>query len=62
VDEHLADQLLLPAVLASDESQYRVAEVSTNLTTNGAIIAQFGLAQITLDEEEKIVVVKPGDR
>jgi RNA 3'-terminal phosphate cyclase (ATP) len=55
VDEHLADQLL-------DESQYRVAEVSTNLTTNGAIIAQFGLAQITLDEEEKIVVVKPGDR
>lgn len=60
VDEYLADQLLLPAVLASDESQYKVAEVSTHLTTNAAIIAQFGLAQIILDEKERIVAVQPG--
>ena len=28
VDVHLADQLLLPAALASEKSQYRVAEIS----------------------------------
>ncbi|MEH2241983.1 RNA 3'-terminal phosphate cyclase [Nostoc sp.] len=59
VDEHLADQLLLPAALASQESQYRVAEVSRHLTTNAAVIEQFGLAQITVDEAEKIVSVIP---
>jgi RNA 3'-terminal phosphate cyclase (ATP) len=60
VDEHLADQLLLPAVLASNESYYRVAEVSTHLTTNAAIIEQFGLARIKLNEREKLVAIKPG--
>jgi RNA 3'-terminal phosphate cyclase (ATP) len=59
VDEHLADQLLLPAALASQESQYRAAEVSTHLTTNAAVIEQFGLAQIRVDEGEKIVAVTP---
>ncbi|MHC5730223.1 MAG: RNA 3'-terminal phosphate cyclase, partial [Nostoc sp.] len=59
VDEHLADQLLLPAALASQESQYRAAEVSRHLTTNAAVIEQFGLAQITVDEVEKIVSVIP---
>ncbi|MBD2385016.1 RNA 3'-terminal phosphate cyclase [Cylindrospermum sp. FACHB-282] len=59
VDEHLGDQLLLPAALASQGSQYRVAEVSTHLTTNAAVIEQFGLAQVTIDEAEKIVEVIP---
>ncbi len=59
VDEHLADQLLLPAALTSVVSQYRVAEVTTHLTTNAAVIEQFGLAQITVDEREKTVSVKP---
>ncbi|MBW4644595.1 MAG: RNA 3'-phosphate cyclase [Goleter apudmare HA4340-LM2] len=59
VDEHLADQLLLPAALASEKSQYRVAEISTHLTTNAAIIELFGLAKVTVDEVEKIVMVKP---
>ncbi|MBW4557269.1 MAG: RNA 3'-phosphate cyclase [Trichormus sp. ATA11-4-KO1] len=57
VDEHLADQLLLPAVLASQQSQYRVAEVSSHLTTNAAIIEQFGLVRITVDEAAKIVKI-----
>ncbi len=58
VDEHLADQLLLPAALASQESHYRVAEVSRHLTTNAAVIEQFGLAQIRVNEADKIVSVK----
>jgi len=58
VDEHLADQLLLPAALASQESHYRVAQVSTHLTTNAGVIQQFGLAQIKVDELEKRVSVK----
>ncbi|HEY9662867.1 MAG TPA: RNA 3'-terminal phosphate cyclase, partial [Allocoleopsis sp.] len=34
VDIHLADQLLLPAALASASSQYRVVDISTHLVTN----------------------------
>lgn len=59
VDEHLADQLLLPAALASQESHYRVAEITTHLTTNAWVIEQFGLARVTIDAEEKVVTVKP---
>ncbi|GAX41722.1 RNA 3'-terminal phosphate cyclase [Tolypothrix sp. NIES-4075] len=59
VDEHLADQLLLPAALASEKSEYRVAEVSLHLTTNAAIIEQFGLARVMVDDVEKKVVVEP---
>ncbi|MBD2519565.1 RNA 3'-phosphate cyclase [Nostoc sp. FACHB-973] len=57
VDEHLADQLLLPAALASQESHYRVAQVSSHLTTNAGVIQQFGLAQIAIDEAENSVSV-----
>jgi RNA 3'-terminal phosphate cyclase (ATP) len=59
VDEHLADQLLLPAALAATESHYRVSDVTGHLTTNGAVIEKFGLARINVDEEEKIVRVIP---
>ncbi len=59
VDEHLADQLLLPAALASAVSQYKVTEVTTHLTTNATVIEQFGLAEITVDEREKTVLAKP---
>jgi RNA 3'-terminal phosphate cyclase (ATP) len=58
VDEHLADQLLLPAALALDSSQYRVVEVSRHLTTNAAVIEQFGRARIRMDEGEKMVIVE----
>ncbi|MCL1467677.1 RNA 3'-terminal phosphate cyclase [Argonema galeatum] len=59
VDVHLADQLLLPSALASSQSQYRVAEISTHLTTNAWVIQQFGLAEINIDETEKIVAIAP---
>ncbi|MFB2917455.1 MULTISPECIES: RNA 3'-terminal phosphate cyclase [Aerosakkonema] len=59
VDVHLADQLLLPAALASSASQYRVAEISTHLTTNAWVIQQFGLAEIIINESEKIVAIAP---
>lgn len=58
VDEHLGDQLLLPAALASTGSEYRVAEVSQHLTTNAWVIEKFGLARVMLDEVEKMVVVE----
>jgi RNA 3'-terminal phosphate cyclase (ATP) len=59
VDVHLADQLLLPAALASQESQYQVSEISLHLTTNAWVIEQFGLAQIHIDETNKVVSVTP---
>ncbi|MBD1912087.1 MULTISPECIES: RNA 3'-terminal phosphate cyclase [unclassified Leptolyngbya] len=59
VDVHLADQLLLPAALASQPSQYRVAEVSTHLTTNAWVIEQFGLAKVAIDESTQLVTVTP---
>lgn len=59
VDVHLADQLLLPAALASEPSQYRVAEISTHLTTNTWVIEQFGLARVTVDEVDKVVAIAP---
>jgi RNA 3'-terminal phosphate cyclase (ATP) len=59
VDVHLADQLLLPAALASQPSQYRVAEISTHLTTNAWVIEQFGLANIAIDRNTQLVTVTP---
>ena len=59
VDEHLADQLLLPAALACQNSVYRVAEITQHLTTNAWVIEQFGLARVTVDEVEKMVAVEP---
>lgn len=59
VDEHMADQLLLPAALAAQKSQYRVAEISTHLTTNAWAISHFGLARVTVDEADKVVAIAP---
>ncbi|MGK7909091.1 MAG: RNA 3'-terminal phosphate cyclase [Synechococcus sp.] len=59
VDAYLADQLLLPAALGSQTSQYRVARVTPHLRTNAWAIAQFGLAQIAIDEENHLVTVVP---
>ncbi len=60
VDVHLADQLLLPAALASQVSQYRVAQISTHLMTNAWVIEQFGLAKTTIDDNLQQITVTPG--
>ena len=62
VDQFLADQLLLPTALASEASQYRIAEISTHLTTNAWAIAQFGRALIEIDKDNQLVTVAPVDR
>lgn len=59
IDEHLADQLLLPLALAKESSQYRVAKVTEHLQTNAWVISQFGMAKIDIDPESKIVSVVP---
>lgn len=59
IDQFLADQLLLPTALAKNASQYRVAEISTHLTTNAWAIAQFGLAKIEIDQDSQLVTVAP---
>jgi RNA 3'-terminal phosphate cyclase (ATP) len=59
VDVHLADQLLLPLALATQASQYRVAEISLHLTTNAWVIEQFGLANIAIDDVKKVVAIAP---
>ena len=41
VDEHSADQILLPLALAEEGSEYRVAEVTLHLTTNIEVIRMF---------------------
>lgn len=59
VDVHLGDQLMLPAALANQPSSYRVAEISTHLTTNAWTIAQFGLAKTAIDEAERLITITP---
>jgi RNA 3'-phosphate cyclase len=41
IDEHSADQLLLPLALAADSSSFRVSAISSHLLTNAAVIQQF---------------------
>jgi RNA 3'-terminal phosphate cyclase (ATP) len=59
VDVHLADQLLFPLALATQASQYRVAEISLHLITNAWVIEQFGLAKIAIDDVKKVVAIAP---
>ncbi|MBI1830543.1 MAG: RNA 3'-phosphate cyclase [Planctomycetes bacterium] len=41
VDEHSADQLLLPLAFANGPSQFRVSAIPSHLLTNAAVIARF---------------------
>ena len=59
IDIYLADQLLLPAALASNASQYRSAGISTHLTTNAWVIEQFGLAKTVINAVDKLITVTP---
>jgi RNA 3'-terminal phosphate cyclase (ATP) len=46
LDQHLADQLVLPMALAGGASSFSVERVSRHLATNNWVVEQFGLAQI----------------
>jgi RNA 3'-phosphate cyclase len=56
VDEHSADQLLLPLALADGSSQFRVSAISSHLLTNAAVIQIFLDRQISCDGDKG----KPG--
>lgn len=49
LDEHLADQLVLPLALAGGESSFTVEQVSRHLTTNAWVVEQFGLARVSVE-------------
>ncbi len=62
VDQHLADQLILPACLAEGDSSFTVSRVTAHLATNAWTARQFGLAGITMEElgdGTAVVTVKP---
>lgn len=52
VDEHLADQLLLPMALASGPSVFICPQATSHLRTNAWVIERFGVAQVELEEHE----------
>ncbi len=52
VDEHLADQLLLPLAFADGESLFRTAHVTEHLRTNAEVIRAFGAAEIAIEKEQ----------
>jgi RNA 3'-phosphate cyclase len=49
VDEHSADQLLLPLALAEGTSEFRVAAISSHLMTNAAVVRKFVDREIQLE-------------
>jgi len=54
VDEHLADQLLIPMVLAGSGS-FRTTKPSLHTTTNAEVIQRFLPVPIRLDQESELV-------
>jgi RNA 3'-terminal phosphate cyclase (ATP) len=52
VEEHLADQLLLPLAFAAGASAFTLAEPTSHLATNAWVISQFGIADISIGQEK----------
>jgi RNA 3'-terminal phosphate cyclase (ATP) len=52
VDEHLADQLLLPLAFASGVSRFRTSRVTRHLLTNAEIVQAFRAARVQVEGEE----------
>jgi RNA 3'-terminal phosphate cyclase (ATP) len=52
LEQHLADQLVLPAALCRDESVFSVDRVSPHLVTNAWVIRRFGLARIDINQAQ----------
>jgi len=55
VDEHSADQLLLPLAFSPDRSEYRVARVSRHLTTNIETVRMFVERAITIEDDRVVI-------
>jgi len=49
-DEHLADQLVLPAALAAGASHYSAERASRHLTTCAWVVERFGLARVAIED------------
>ena len=65
VDEHLADQLILPCILAQGESFYTTSKITKHLTTNAEVVKMFfPEIEIKIDGEPesfgKITINSPG--
>lgn len=56
MDEHSADQIILPLAMAEGPSSFPVATVTSHLLTNAAVIRQFVEREIQIEGEEG----KPG--
>jgi RNA 3'-terminal phosphate cyclase (ATP) len=52
VDEHSADQIILPLALAEGPSEFPVAQVTQHLLTNIAVIRRFVEREIVCEGEE----------
>ncbi|AAU92541.1 RNA 3'-terminal phosphate cyclase [Methylococcus capsulatus str. Bath] len=46
LDQHLADQIVLPAALCREESLFSVERITPHLTTNAWVVDRFGLARV----------------
>jgi RNA 3'-terminal phosphate cyclase (ATP) len=65
VDDHLGDQLILPAALAQVETTYTVAHPTRHLTTPAWLVEQFALARATVEagaESTYTVTIVPETR
>ncbi len=66
VDQHLADQLIVPACLAEGPSTFTVSRITAHLVTNAWTVEQLGLAEVTIEESDDgtvgVVTVVPQQR
>lgn len=61
VDEHLADQIILPLSLAMDTSRFTTPEITQHLLTNAEVIKLFSTAKIHINGnhgEEGMVIIE----
>jgi len=63
IDEYLADQLLLPLVLAQGPSKFAAPRITGHLLTNAEVIRKFLPVEITIDgepDQEGRISIHPG--
>jgi RNA 3'-terminal phosphate cyclase (ATP) len=55
LDEHLADQLVLPLALTGGETSFTVERVSRHLMTSLWVVEQFGIAQTAVEDHRVMI-------